>query len=152
MIMRTDEEILARIKEIEKSDLFGFQTNDLLEVLPWELAKPFLRAEATLEGWVQLDHNDESVKQRMLDYMPFAWEKASDCRGLSAMRSIEHFCAWLWLLGDPLADTLLDIYSWYGKPCLVAICDRYGWNWTNWDDGRWRTSEDDPGVPPVVEI
>jgi hypothetical protein len=80
--------------------------------------------------------------------MPFAWEKANDCRGLSANRSIEHMTAWLWMLGDDLADKMDGLYEYYGKPCLRAICEKYGCKWQQWDDGVWRNSEDDDGIAP----
>ena len=64
------------------------------------------------------------------------------------MRSIEHMKAWLWLLNDPLGARLDDLYRHYGKPCLRAICEKYGWDWRQWDDGSWRNDEDGPGLSP----
>ena len=147
---RTPEEIVARLKEIEKTDFFGFQRSDILECLPFNAARPFLRDGATADQWAQYmkPRDAESIKARMLEYMPFAWDKANDCRGLSAMRSIEHMKAWLWLLNDPLGARLDDLFHYYGKPCLRAICEKYGWDWRQWDDGSWRNSEDESGLSP----
>ena len=75
-----------------------------------------------------------SVVAGMLEYMPFAWKKANDGRGLSAARSMSHFAAWTWLAGDDLGD--LTEYEFYGKDNLVRICEHYGWDPKKWDDGR----------------
>lgn len=69
----------------------------------------------------------------MLDYMEFAWDKANNGRGISAMRSMHHYMAWTWMLGDDLGN-LLD-YQYYGKDNLVKICKHYGWDHAKWDDG-----------------
>jgi hypothetical protein len=145
---RTSEEILARLKEIEGSDFFGFQRSDLIDYLPFNEARPFLKEGVTADQWAQVmkSRDAESIKARMLEYMPFAWDKANNCRGLSAARSVEHMKAWLWLLNDPLGDRLDDLYQHYGKPCLRAICENYGWYWRQWDDGKWRNDEDEPGL------
>jgi hypothetical protein len=84
----------------------------------------------------------------MHDYMSFAWDKANNCRGLSAGRSIDHMKAWLWLLGESEMAAKIAHFSHYGKPQLRAICERFGWDWRAWDDGEWRNNEDDDGVKP----
>jgi hypothetical protein len=64
----------------------------------------------------------------MRDYMEFAWGKADDHRGLSAMRSVEKFKAWVWLLGnDKLVEFCEDDdhYAYYGAPVLQRICQEY---------------------------
>ena len=132
--MRTDEEILARIKEVEGNDWLGTERGDLIEVLPFEHVKPFLKDGVKEEEWTQIGRDVESVKARMLDYMPFAWEKANNCRGISASRSMSHFAAWAWLIGEDFGD--LQEYEFYGKPRLIAICDRFGWDHKQWDDGE----------------
>ena len=132
--MRTDEEILARIKEVERNDWLGTERGDLIEVLPFENVKPFLEEGVTEEEWTPLARDPDSVKARMLDYMPFAWEKANDCRGISASRSMSHFAAWTWLIGEDFGN--LQKYEFYGKPNLVAICERFGWDHKQWDDGE----------------
>lgn len=152
--LKTDQEILDRIKEIEDDDFFGFQSSDLIGFLSYDAAKPFLEEGVTAEAW-NADRQTptrEAVIEKILSYMPFAWEKANDCRGLSAGRSIEHMKAWLWMLGDELHAKLDDIYEFYGKPCLRVICEKYGWDWKQWDDGVWRKSEDDDGDPPPETI
>ena len=45
-----------------------------------------------------------------------------------------HYMAWVWLAGDDLGD--LTDYQYYGKDNLVKICDHYGWDSSQWDDGE----------------
>lgn len=75
----------------------------------------------------------ESILNEMLDYMSFAFEKANNFRGISASRSMSHYSAWTWLIGDDFGN-LLD-YEYYGKDNLVEICEKYGWDHSQWDDG-----------------
>ena len=151
--MRTAEEIIQRMHDKEDDDFLGFYRGDLIQYLTFEQAKPFINDDAVEDEWGDADElTDEAVKAKMLDYMEFAWGKANDCRGISASRSVEHYKAWLWLLGDDLEDKLDDIYEYYGKPCLRVICEKYGWDWRQWDDGEWRNYEDRPGMPPPETI
>lgn len=137
---RTQDEILVRIKTVEKDDFFGFQTGDLIEFLTYENAKPWLKEGATAEQWKHLTDPVERLK----DYMPFAWDKANDCRGLSAGRSLEHMKAWVWLDGNiDLLTQIEEDYEYYGKPHLVKICQAYGVDWKSLDSGEWVNGEDD---------
>ena len=146
--MRTDKEILDRIETLKHRDWLGTQTGDLASRLTFEAARPLLKDDATSDGWEVLPRDRESVKAEMLDYMPFAWDKANSRRGISAGRSLDHMSAWLWLLGEDAAVDKIDDYSHYGKPQLRAICEAYDWDWRQWDDGRWANSEDGEGDPP----
>ena len=67
----------------------------------------------------------------MKSYMDFALGKAESHRGISTGRSLQHFEAWLWLLGDQ--DTLDyiqddDNYANYGAPALKKICEVYNFS------------------------
>jgi hypothetical protein len=127
--VRTQEEIVKKIKSIEGKDLFGFQTDDLLESLDFDHAKQFLKEEATADKWQNKIPSHEEITRTIIDYLPFAFSKAIDHRGISAARSIEHMKAWLWLLGN---DELLafaeneDNYQNYGAPILMEIADALG--------------------------
>ena len=136
--MRTDDEILARIETVKGDDWIGVQVSDLLCRLPFEKARPYLEPEATPDGWKIAGRDRESLLAKMLDYMPFAWEKANNGRGLSADRSMDHYSAWVWLAGDDLGD--LTKYRHYGKDNLCRICKHYDWDASQWDDGV-RTDE-----------
>lgn len=141
-VPRTDEEILARIEARKSEDFFGFERNDLVLRLPFDKAKPFLKDGATEADWpTQAPRDRESVIAEMLEYMPFAWEKANNFRGISAGRSMHHYMAWTWLAGDDLGDLLR--YEFYGKDSLVRICQHYGWDPSQWDDGVRSNSEDE---------
>lgn len=130
---RTQDEIVERIEKLRHTDPFGFGIMDLVCALDYEHAKPYLTPEAAAEEWIAEAIDRDSVIARMLDYMPFAWEKANDGRGLSAARSIAHYESWLWLIGEDLGD--LSNYQFYGKDELRRICDHFGWDADRWDDG-----------------
>ena len=135
---RTKEEILAKIEEESKAGaLFNFTGSDLIEYLEFDSAKSFLKEGTTEEEWHTKPKDSESILKEMKDYMPFAWEKANGHRGLSAMRTMDHYTAWVWMLGDAEAEAFGDLkgYDAYGKENLAMICDRYGWDDVNFDDG-----------------
>ena len=141
--MRTPEEIVKRIEELASVgngdfglDFFGAQRIDLIYTLPYEYAKPFINEEATEELWNDARRKGTS-EEYIKDYMEFAWSKANGCRGLSASRSIDHFEARLWLHGDDeLCEKFRQVdYGFYGKDKLIFICEHFGWDWKQWDDG-----------------
>ena len=140
---KTDAQIVERIAQV--GDLFGTERGDLIFALSsFEAARPFLRDDATPERWEKsrMANTEEAIKASILDYLPFAWDKANNCRGLSAARSLFHMRAWLWLLGeDEVAEVLGGEYDRYGKPQLAAISERYGFNWQAHDNGEWVNEE-----------
>jgi len=124
--MRTCEAIRHRVEEIGDRDPFGFEREDLLSTLPKEELPPEIAANAPA-GYKPDGADREAVLSRMRDYMDFAIEKARDHRGLSALRSISHFKAWIWLLGDEDYEAMSwDRHGPYGVPILKQICERYG--------------------------
>lgn len=142
---RTQEQIVTHIKQVMQDDFFGWQTNDLLVYLTYENAKEFLNNDIDADKWAEVRGEQPLNPEASLrDYMPFAWDKANNCRGISAGRSIEHMKAWLWLDGQ---DSLLAIvegdYEYYGKPHLVAICEHYGIDWRALDNNEWVNNEDE---------
>ncbi len=151
MIERTDAEIIARMEAVKANDFFGTISGDLMEYLGYEAAKPFLKEGVTLEQFTEAGlgkpRDRDSIVGQIKQYMGFAWDKANNCRGLSAGRSLNHMQAWLWMLGEDAAADALDHYTLYGKPQLRAICERYGIDWRALDDGHWRNDEDGDGQP-----
>jgi hypothetical protein len=143
-LKRTPEEIMARMKEVEPNDPFGFQLTDLLCMLPFESAQPLMKEGTTAAEWVEIQDTDPIVKAK--EYMVFAWDKANNGRGLSSMRSIEHLKAWLWAAGLP-AESLehFERYTHYGKRQLVLASELLGVDWAILDDGRWANDETGPG-------
>ena len=134
--MKTQEEIVARIKERQKEDVLGFEAICYLDGLDFEHAKPFIKEEFWEKYKEKQPLDEAGIRKKMIDYMPFAWEKANNFRGISANRSIAHYQAWLWMLGEEkLAEEIDEDYEYYGKPQLRKICEFLGIDADQWDDG-----------------
>jgi len=144
--MRTQNEIIERCRERRTSDPMGFEVPYYLAQLTAESAKELLgsvlNVDTNLSDWAAgpAYASDDEIKAAAVDYMEFAWDKANDCRGISAYRSMCHYTAWLWLLGVDWCDELED-YEYYGKPELIRICKYLGLDPAQWDDGI-RTNDD----------
>ncbi len=140
MLSRTDDEIVARIaalQPVSAGDVLGIEKADLLCYLPFE----------AVDWGLAHDRSPEAVKTQIREYLTFAWDKANHCRGLSAMRSLSHMRAWLWMLGDKIFAVFaphLDDYDCYGKHQLVAISEFVGFNWRAQDNGHWCNEENGP--------
>lgn len=160
--MRTREEIIEKLRDLKNApvtvDFFGVKGADLLTFIPFSDAVEFLKKDHGISeaDWAgegcPADLTREGILKLIEDYMPFAWNKANDCRGLSAARSLDHFEVWMWLLGGEhwtyWIQVIASHHTHYGKPHLVRICEHFGWDWKQWDDGSWRNNEFDEGVPP----
>ncbi len=149
---RSHDEIVEKIRNI-KNDIFAVKIGDLIVCLPYDLAKEFFRDDATEEDFNKANVTAEPkvVAKWIVDYLPFAWEKANDCRGLSALRSLDHFTIWMWLLGF---DVEFDDYEYYGKQQLRAISECFGFDWRAHDNGRWVNKEGghDYGVQDAASL
>jgi hypothetical protein len=150
----SDAQILTQIQRIKKDDIFGTQIGDLIVYLPFTMAKEFIKEGVTEATWEEMQKTqpatyDAAINQ-ITEYMSFAWNKANGCRGLSAARSIDHFIAWTFLLGEEeLSRKLKDVeYTHYGKPHLREICKHFKLDWTRWDNGHWTNHEGEDGVKP----
>jgi len=122
--MKTIKEILERCRN-PKSPL-SFDAEALINFLPYEEAKEFLKEGTTAEQWnkIYIKATRENVIKEIREYMEFALGKAENHRGLSAIRSIEKMNAWIWLLDDE--DKInWDNYANYGAPILKQICELY---------------------------
>lgn len=150
---KTPQQIVDRIRWIRADgrDVFGTEVTDLLAFLHPKVAAKELpelfKPDAAMD-WEPLAPEQGVVVGRIREYLPFAWGKANDCRGMSAARSLSHMSAWLWLLG--LEDKVPGIHrhTHYGKPQLVAICElpEIAVDWKALDDGAWRNDETADGV------
>lgn len=136
---RTQEEIVKRIKEVQADDFFGVMIDRFLVRLDFQHAKQFCREGYTAELHAGVMVNTP-ISEDIIGYLGFAWDKANNCRGLSANRSIDHMRALLWLDGHNI-DWMDEDYEYYGKPILVTICDLYGVDWTKLDNGKWANDE-----------
>lgn len=118
---RTQDEILARIDEIEADDMFGWSRELLISYLDFEHAKAFLRDGVTPDQW----EPRTDPRADLVAYLDFAWEKANGERGISANRSVDKITHWLWLTGDDglLAQFKAARYEPYGKPQLAVVTE-----------------------------
>ncbi len=142
--MRTQQELLDRIKFRKNNDMLGFEVQEYINFLDFDNAKEYLKEGVTKEEWDKAKNKQEDIKQIMTDYMEFAWDKANSFRGISAERSIMHYVAWLWIDGSEEANRLsetIENYECYGKPQLVEICKYLGIDHNKYDDGVRRNSE-----------
>lgn len=151
--MRSQVEIAEQFRKRVEQDFLGFEVNDYLIRLDYKHAKEFLKETVTAEQWNDqtarvANQTDEGLRNEMREYMEFAFEKANGCRGLSANRSLCHYYAWAWLLGDDALVNALENseYCYYGKPQLVTIAERLGVDWKKLDDGHWVNSEYEGGL------
>lgn len=142
---RTQEEIVRRI-ENSGMDFFGVIAHDLLAYLEFDFAKPYLNEDTTVEQWGEANANVPAPLEQVKEYLPFAWRKANDCRGLSASRSIDHIKTWLWLAGFDIPDAVMDNYEFYGKPQLVMASVICGFDWPQHDNQEWKNAEDRPEI------
>jgi len=128
-MIRTQDEVVARIREVQIDRLWEFATEILVAYLDFEHARGFLRPEVTSAGWIQLDPADrQAIRAALREYLHFAWKKVLDHRGLSAGRSIDKLGAWAWLLGDDEVVAVLadeSRYTPYGAPMLAYLSTRY---------------------------
>ncbi len=143
--MRTQDEIVARIRDRRKHDLLGFEVSEYIDYLDYAHAKEYLKGDTTEERWEKVRKETKTPEETIKDYMPFAWDKANNCRGISAGRSIQHMVAWLWLDGKEWAEEIEDC-EYYGKHQLVRICREYGIEWRDLDDNRWTNEEGEKGI------
>lgn len=127
---RTPQQILEEYERRSK-ELFDFGTSDLIEVLPFDMARKYLKDEITYAEWdkIRCPATKEAVLERMNNYVSFAWSKVTGHRGISAGRNLDHYRSWCWLLGDD--DTVRMIegndvpYAPYGAPKLAEVCRKY---------------------------
>lgn len=148
-MLKTPQEIKDRIEFVAQDDWMGTQRSDLIDYLPFADAKEFLKPEVTEEKWAA--RPIKSPMEEIAAYLPFAWGKANDCRGLSAGRSLDHIKAWLWLSGyGVIVDRHFQSYTHYGKFQLVIASAICGFDFAAVDDGRWVSDEDGPSLPGVA--
>lgn len=138
MIRRSQDEIVARITATEGNDFLGVIRSDLLDGLDFDHAKKYLKPEVTAAEWEAARAQAKPPLDQASDYMEFAWDKANNCRGISAGRSIQHFESWLWMAGADGFDAVSEgEYRCYGKPLLVIAATALGLDWRALDDGLW---------------
>lgn len=126
--MKNVEAIKQKMKDIEADDFLGFTRGDLIDALPFDDAKEYLKEGVTKKQWENHSgrlKTDSNVIAAMRDYLKFAYEKAEGQRGISANRSINHYQAWSFLIDDKLHKWINEAYATnynsYGIPILDHI-------------------------------
>lgn len=149
MSRRSEAAILARIAATEGADFLGVIRGDLIEGLSFASAKPYLQDSVTEDQWNMAAAEFKPPLDQAREYLAFAWEKANNCRGISAGRSVQHFESWLWLAGADGFDAVsVTEYRFYGKPNLVIASTALDVDWRAMDDGRWDNFEGSDGSRP----
>lgn len=126
--MRAAIEIVERYHQQRDGDVLGFVADVLLPHLPVDDVREFMDDDADLSAWELYEPTTDAIHSPMRDYMPFAWEKATGHRGISAERSVVKFREWLWLLGNDELMAFADDhanYAQYGVPVLKRISEEY---------------------------
>ncbi|WP_206061618.1 hypothetical protein [Nonomuraea basaltis] len=125
----TQDQIVARIREIEQDDFFGFRREVLVMALDFEHARAFLVGDATDDTWEP--PTAAKTGQDAKEYYDFALGKIRHHRGLSAERSVDKLGEYAWLLGrdDVVAAMKAQPYCQYGAPIVKAFADGFGLAW-----------------------
>lgn len=146
--IQPQELIVEKYREVSPVDPLGFESGEYMLYMDYTHVEEFLQGkhqnEETRKEWDETARTVEVLLKAMEEYMSFAWDKANNFRGLSADRSIRHYVAWTWLIGDEEFSKKIGdaVYEFYGKDILVMICERYGWDHLEeWDDGVRKNSE-----------
>lgn len=131
--MRTQDEIVARIAEIEtdaeENDWMGFRREVLIGALDYAHAQPYLKPDVTAQTWD--GRRDGDLHAAALSYYEFAVGKIRDHRGISASRSVDKLREYAWLLGREDAVAAMDAvdYAPYGAPQVKAWADAFDQEW-----------------------
>lgn len=126
-IIRSQEEIVNKIENLT-DDCFGTKRYDLIDYLDYEYAKEYLEDGVSADEWNNYLTKREfkTPLDEIVNYLPFALDKAESGRGLSAIRSLHHMEVWLWLIGDnDLINAIENNDSSYGIDVLNLIKNKY---------------------------
>lgn len=147
---RTQEEIVARGRDIAADDVFGFRTEVLVMALEFEHAREFLVANTTAEMWAALTGRPVDTEAR--EYYAFALGKMQNHRGISASRSVDKLGEFAWLLGrDDVVDAMAAAdYAQYGAPKVRAFAAGFDLEWPD-DPALNRMAEGQPCTPGCEE-
>ena len=152
MTFPAQKEIADRLRARKDDDFFGFETSEYFLSLDRDHVREFAKEDADLSDWEPSFVTVDDVKERLLDYMEFAWDKANGCRGISANRSVMHIIAWLWLMGgkyrafsDVVEEMFENHYEHYGKGILATVSEFMGVNWRAYDNDNWTSYEGERG-------
>ncbi|MBF0110501.1 MAG: hypothetical protein HQL76_15140 [Magnetococcales bacterium] len=150
--MKTDEEILDRIHELENSDFFKWESNLLITFLPLSLAQPLLAERNLLptDQWIDQDRSPGALLEKVARFMETALEMVIHHRGTKTQRAIDYLHAWIWLMDDEAMLAFMDDpdnFPQYGAPILKEICRHYQLPWPDGNPGLERMALGDPCQP-----
>ena len=132
--LKLDIEVARDVFE-HADDFFGAEAEVSYSFLPYDEVRDSFndeyrkKVESGETEYHQITDIEEAA-QDFLDYMVFAWMKARDERGLSAIRSIIKLGAWLKIMSQPGLAAVLKLaaesHDDYGKYALRTVCDMMG--------------------------
>lgn len=126
--MKSINEVIEFTKVEGAKALFNFYVDPLTEFMSLEVANSSgLFKDLSEEDWAHTvkEYNRDNVLMSMKDYLPFAFEKAREERGLSASRSIQKMRTYLFMLNDIELCSEIEDYTDYGLPQLEKISTKY---------------------------
>ena len=94
--MRQTEEIKKRIDErkgVDANPIFPFEVEDYMRCVSEYLGDP---------------DTEKNILKKIINYLPFWKEKCEGRRGISALRGLQHYTAWLWLVEYPYYDDFVN--------------------------------------------
>lgn len=119
MAARSQAEILDRYRRIRDDDWAGFRRDALASLMTADT----INATGDYKPITDDEHAAAAPLAALRDYFPFACEKATDHRGISASRSVEKLTEFAWAAGFDDAVAAMDAapYQNYGAPQLHAL-------------------------------
>ena len=126
--MKTKEEILSNYSKWSTflDDRFGarfiqFLTEEEMAQIGFELKDEY-KGKHEPKEWTK-----ENILAQLKEDVEFGFEKALDCRGISASLMFDVVLKWNRVLEDGLEDWDENEYAMYGLPLFKATAVKYGW-------------------------
>ena len=122
---------LQQIKEQYKSNTIdGRDLHRLMQFIPEaELIEFGLEIKPEYVGQhSHIEMTRDAVLDQLKKDVTFGFEKALDCRGLSAGMMFQVVQMWNWVLEEGLENWDSNEYAMYGLPLFKATAVKYGWN------------------------
>lgn len=125
-LTRTQDEILARYREVAEADVFGFRRDVLASTMTADaLRQAGVTVEDALAAELPMLDTAEKVTFEATEYLKFAIGKIIDHRRISATRSVDKLTEYAWLSGrDDVAKAMGEAeYAQYGAPKVRAFAE-----------------------------
>lgn len=126
--MKTKEEILSNYSNWSTflDDRFGsrliqFLTEEEMAKIGFELKDEY-KGKHEPKEWTK-----ENILAQLKEDVEFGFEKALNCRGISASLMFDVVLKWNRVLEDGLEDWDENEYAMYGLPLFKATAVKYGW-------------------------